>query len=250
VIAPAKKMQAASDLIDRYVAVWNEPDRDARRRRIESVWGPGGATCYRLLDARGYEAIEARVAGSWERWLREGKYIFRPVRAIAHGKAVRFEFAMVATADGRIEAQGLCYLLSDGGGRIAQDYQFNPTVNDAADLANEYLAPWNEPDAGLRQTLLAKLWATDCAYFDRKAETHGLTAIAERVADAHRRLVAKGQILSAAGRSQRHHDVAHIGRRAALPDRRGASEAGSTLLIMDENGRIASAYQFDDTTEP
>jgi hypothetical protein len=57
-------MEVASDLIDCYVAVWNEPDRDQRRRRIESVWARGGTTCYRLLDARGYEAIEARVAGS------------------------------------------------------------------------------------------------------------------------------------------------------------------------------------------
>lgn len=243
-------MQVASDLIERYVAVWNEPDRDARWRRIEGVWAPGGATCYRLLDARGYEAIEARIVGSWERWLREGKYVFRPVRAIAHERAIRFEFAMVATADDRIQAEGLCYLLLDGDGRIAQDYQFNPTVNDAADLTDEYLAPWNEPDAGLRQSLLAKLWSADCAYFDGKAETRGLTAVAEKIADAHRNLVAKGQMLAPAGLSQRHHNVAHLAWRAANADGRGAGGAGSTLLIMGENGRVAAACQFDDTTEP
>lgn len=66
-------MQVAADLIERYVAVWNKADRGTRRHRIESVWAPDGATCHRLLDARGYEAIEARVAGSWERWLGEGK---------------------------------------------------------------------------------------------------------------------------------------------------------------------------------
>ena len=156
---------------------------------------------------------------------------------------------MVATADGRIEAQGLCYLSLDGDARIAQDYQFNPTVDDTAELTNEYLAPWNEPDASLRQSLLAKLWAADCAYFDGEAEIRGLTAIAEKVAGAHRHLVAQGQILSAAGRSQRHHDVAHIARRAALADGR-AGRTGSTLLIMDHNGRLAAAYQFDDTTKP
>jgi hypothetical protein len=242
-------MQVASDLIERYVAVWNEPDRDARRRRIEGVWAPGGATCYRLLDARGYEAIEARVVGSWERWLREGNYIFRPVRAIAHDRATRFEFAMVATADGSIKAQGLCYLLLDGNGRIAQDYQFNPAVDDAADLTSEYLAPWNEPDAGLRQSLLAKLCSADCEYFDGKAEIRGLTAVAEKIADARRSLAAKGHMLAPAGRSQRHHNVAHIAWRAANTDGRGASGAGSTLLIMDETGRVAAAYQFDDTTE-
>jgi len=243
-------MQVASDLIERYVAVWNEPDRDARRRRIEGVWAPGGATCYRLLDARGYEAIEARVVGSWERWLREGNYIFRPVRAIAHDRAIRFEFALVATANGRIEAQGLCYLLLDDEGRIACDFQFNPAVNDAADLAGEYLAPWNEPDVGLRQGLLVKLWSADCGYLDGKAETCGLTAVAEKIADAHRCLAAKGHVLAPAGRSQRHHNVAHIAWRAANADGRGVGRAGSTLLIMNETGRVAAAYQFDDSTEP
>ena len=241
-------MQAAPDLIDRYVAVWNEPDRDARRRRIEDVWAPGGATCYRLLDARGYEAIEARVVGSWERWLREGKYIFHPVKALAHDRAIRFDFAMAATADDRIEAQGLCYLLLDRDDRIARDYQFNPTVNDAADLTDEYLAPWNEPNEGLRQSLLAKLWTADCAYFDGKTETRGLGAVAEKIADVHRSLVANDHILAPAQRSQRHHNVAHIAWRTEFSDGRGTGNAGSTLLIMDENGRIAAAYQFDDTT--
>jgi hypothetical protein len=242
-------MQVASDLTDRYVAVWNEPDRDTRRRRIEGVWAPDGATCYRLLDACGHEAIEARVAGSWERWLREGKYIFRPVRAIAHDKAIRFEFAMVATAAGRIEAQGLCYLLLDRDGRIARDYQFNPTVNDAADLADKYLTPWNEADAGLRQRLLADHWTTDCAYFDGETETRGLAALAGKMTEAHRSLVAARHVLASAQRSQRHHNVAHIAWQTQFSDGRGAGRAGSTLLVMDENRRIAAGYQFDATTE-
>jgi hypothetical protein len=60
--------------VDIYVAVSNEADVDERRRRIRGAWAPDGTTCYRLLDAHGYEAIEARVAGCWDKWLREGKY--------------------------------------------------------------------------------------------------------------------------------------------------------------------------------
>jgi hypothetical protein len=238
-------MQVATDLIDRYVAVWNEPDRDTRRRRIESVWAPDGTTCYRLFDARGYEAIEARVAGSWERWLREGKYIFRPVQAASHHRAVKFDFAMVATADGKIEAQGLCYLLLDDDGKIVNDYQFNPTVDEAADLATTYLAPWNEADAGRRRGSLAVLWAPDCVYFDAQTEMRGLEQVAAKAAAVYSGLAASGQILTPAGRSQRHHTVAHIGWRIAAAHGRGDAGGGSTLLIMDESGRAAAGYQFD-----
>ncbi len=236
-------MQIPAGLIERYVAVWNEPDRDIRRRRIESVWAPGGTTCYRLLDARGYEAIEARVAGSWERWLREGKYIFRAVRAVAHHHAVRLEFAMAVTADGKIEAKGLCYLLLNDSGRIVHDYQFNPTVDDAADLAKKYLAPWNTADAALRRSSLTELWAADCAYVDAQMPTRGLEQLAAKAAAVRGSLVAQGQVLAPAARSQRHHNVAHIGWRIVPDD--GRAGAGSTLLIMDDSGQIAAGYQFD-----
>jgi hypothetical protein len=199
-----------------------------------------------VLDARGYEAIEARVAGSWERWLREGKYVFRPVQAASQHRAVKFEFTMVATADGKI--RGLCYLLLDDNGRIVHDYQFNPTVDEAADVAKKYLAPWNEADAGLRRTSLAELWAPDCAYFARQAETRGLERLAAKAAAVQRGLAANGQILAPAERSQRYHNVAHIGWRIAAASGCGDAGAGSTLLIMDDSGRAAAGYEFDPGT--
>src|ERR1700688_4329275 len=55
----------AQELVERYVAVWNEADPAVRRDRIRSLWAPDGTTCHRLLEARGHAAIEARVTGSW-----------------------------------------------------------------------------------------------------------------------------------------------------------------------------------------
>ena len=77
-------MDNLPSFIDAYVAVWNEPEAETRRRRIAAVWAPDGTTCYRLLDAHGYGEIESRVAGSWDRWLRDGKFVFRAVNAICH----------------------------------------------------------------------------------------------------------------------------------------------------------------------
>jgi hypothetical protein len=238
-------MQDLANLTDRYVEVWNEADPDARRRRIRSIWSPNGTTCHRLVDARGYEAIEARVTGSWDRWLRDGKYVFRAVEAASHHDAVKFEFAMIATSDGTVEANGLCYLLLDGDGRIANDYQFNPSTHDAVDLAGKYLAPWNQPDLKLRQKSLAELWAEDAVLVGTDAKLRDLGEISDNVAETQRRLITEGLILCS-DRSQRHHDVAHIGWRIAPGDDGAARNAGSTLLIFNEEERISAAYQYDE----
>lgn len=237
-------MDNVASVIDRYVAVWNESDAATRRRRIAAVWAPNGTTCYRLLDAHGYEAIELRVTGSWDRWLREGKYVFRPAKAVSHHQAIKFEFAMVATDGGKVEANGLCYLLLDNDGRLVHDYQFNPLADDAVDLAAKYLAPWNETDAKLRRSLMTELWAENGVYSGQNLETRGLEELSKRAAEAHRNLVAKGFVVSPADRSQRHHNVAHIAWRIAPRDGGAATGVGSTLLIFDEDSRILIAHQF------
>jgi|SRR6516164_334818 len=88
------------DIIGRYVAVWNEPSADQRRKRICSLLAPYGTTCYRLLDARGYGAIEARVTSSWDKWLRDGRYVFRSRDAVCHHDVVKVNWEMVKTAGG------------------------------------------------------------------------------------------------------------------------------------------------------
>lgn len=88
------------DIVESYVAVWNEADPDERRRRICSVWSPNGSTCYRPLDAHGYDAIEERVRSSWDKWLSEGKYTIRPKRAAAHHDAIKLDFVMVTVPEG------------------------------------------------------------------------------------------------------------------------------------------------------
>jgi hypothetical protein len=239
-------MDNPTSIIDRYVAVWNEPDADVRRRRIAAVWAPNGTTCYRLLDAHGYEAIESRVTGSWDRWLREGKYVFQPVKTVAHHQAIKFDFALVATDGGKVEAGGLCYLLLDRDGRIVHDYQFNPSANDAIDLAEKYLRLWNEPDAERRRALIAERWTENGALVTENAEAQGLDALAREMETANRAGAAKGLALSPAERSQHHHNVAHIAWSIAPRGGGAPTRKTSTLLVLDENGRITAAYQFNE----
>jgi hypothetical protein len=247
-------MDNLTTIIDRYVAVWNEPDPDMRRRRIASIWTPNGTTCYRLLDAHGHEAIESRVTASWDRWLREGKYVFQPVKTVSCRQAIKFDFAMLATGDGKVEAGGLCYLLLDGDGRIVHDYQFNPSANDAVDLAEKYLRSCSEPDAERRRASIAALWAENCAFFSESAEAQGLDELAKETDAANRARAAQDLALSPPERSQHHHNVAHVAWSVAPRGGGAPTSKTSTLLVLDEIGRIASAYQFNEpstvTTRP
>jgi hypothetical protein len=237
-------------IIDQYVAVWNEADPATRRRRIAAAWAPDGTTCYRLLDARGHEAIESRVVGSFDRWLREGKYLFKPVKTVAHHQAIKFDFALVATDGGKVEAAGLCYLLLDGAGRIVHDYQFNPSANDAADLAEKHLRLFNEADAERRRALIAELWADSGTFFNTDTEARGLDELIKEIETANRTRAARGLVLSAAERSQHHHNVAHIGWRVGPSEGGTSTNKISTLIVFDESGRISSCYEFNEPVTP
>ena len=238
-------MEASAHLIDRYVAVWNEPDPAHRRRRIAEVWAPNGTTCYRLLDARGYEAIEARVTGSWDRWLRDGKYVFRAVKAVSHHQVIKFDFAMISTADGRVEAKGLCYLLLDDDGRIVHDFQFNPSANDALDLGQDYLASWYDRDAKHRRDRIEKLWADNGTFFAANLKAAGRDAIGAAARQALSDLATNRLAASPVHQSQRHHNVAELGWKIAPEEASSPARAISALLIFDDSGRISTAYHFE-----
>jgi hypothetical protein len=116
----------AQALAERYVAVWNEPDAEARRRVIVTLWAPEGIHCARTIEARGHEALEKRVTASHERNVRDRGFRFR---ALDDARDLRdlalFGWVMhPADAPGQIEATGHAVLLMDGEGRIVADYLF------------------------------------------------------------------------------------------------------------------------------
>lgn len=114
-----------AELADRYVALWNLTDADARRDAIAVLWVPQGEHYVRTLQAKGYEALAQRVTGSHEKNVRDGGFRF-----IATGDAqglrdtVMFHWQMVPAAGGPVAALGLEFLRLAEDGRIAVDYQF------------------------------------------------------------------------------------------------------------------------------
>ena len=110
--------------VERYVAVWNEPDAVVRRRMVEELWVPDGANFTRSNEWHGYEALESRVRGAHEKWVRDGGCLFRPRKVDSHHRAVRFVWEMVSTGGGQVVSVGLEVMLLARDERIREDYQF------------------------------------------------------------------------------------------------------------------------------
>ena len=87
IAAPQTRTKAADEMADRYRGLWNEPDADRRRRTIAELWTQDGRHFVQppqdiraiaaqpgigltaILEARGHDEIEARVASAYERWV-------------------------------------------------------------------------------------------------------------------------------------------------------------------------------------
>jgi hypothetical protein len=135
-------MHQPTDLVERYVAVWNEPDAEARRAAIEHLWADDGAHILQppqeirdtaasigfvspTLEARGHAELEIRVTRAHEEFVAPGEYVFRGRGdAVQLGDAVRFGWEMVPVGQQQPAAVGMEFLVLDARGRIRLDYQF------------------------------------------------------------------------------------------------------------------------------
>jgi hypothetical protein len=131
-----------TQLAEKYLALWNEPDADRRRRMIAELWTQDGRHVLQppeeiraiaarpgialtaTLEARGYEEIEARAASVYEHWVGSEGLSFRGRDdAQRLGDVVTFHWEAVAE-DGQVSGVGLDFLVLAADGRIERDYTF------------------------------------------------------------------------------------------------------------------------------
>ena len=142
IVSPETRTKAAGELADRYLALWNEPDADRRRRMIAELWTEDGRHFLQppqeiraiaaqpgigmtaILEARGYEEIAARAASSYGHWIGSEGFSFRGRDdADQLGDVVKFHWEAV-NKDGEVLAVGLNVLVLAADGRIERDYVF------------------------------------------------------------------------------------------------------------------------------
>jgi hypothetical protein len=139
---PETRTKAAEELADRYLALWNEPDANRRRRMIAELWTEDGRHVLQppqeiraiaarpglgmtaILEARGYVEIEARAASAYEHWVGSEGLSFRGRDDVERlGDVVKFHWEAVAK-NGEVFGVGLSFLVLAGSGRIERDYTF------------------------------------------------------------------------------------------------------------------------------
>jgi len=139
---PETRTVAAAQLADRYMALWNEPDADRRRRMIAELWTEDGSQILQppremreiaaspgiglaaTLEARGHTELEARATASYDHWVGSEGLSFRGRDdAERLGDVVKFHWEGVA-GDGETVAVGLNVLVLAADGRIERNYTF------------------------------------------------------------------------------------------------------------------------------
>ena len=135
-------MTDAQELAEKYLALWNEPDADRRRRMIAELWteegrhilqppqeirgiaAQPGIALSAVLEARGYAEIEARAASVYDHWVGAEGFSFRGRDdADRLGDVVKLHWEAIA-ADDTVFAVGLSFLVLAADGRIERDYTF------------------------------------------------------------------------------------------------------------------------------
>jgi hypothetical protein len=135
-------MTDAKDLVNRYVAVWSEPDPELRRAAVQDLWSADAVHVLKppeemgkaaaglgfehfTLEARGHHGLEVRVQRAHEEFVAPGTFVFRSLGGADQlNNVVKFRWEMVPRAGGDAAGTGLEILLLGSDGRITHDYQF------------------------------------------------------------------------------------------------------------------------------
>lgn len=129
-----------SNLISRYVAVWNEPDPTARRRAVAELWAEDGVQYTETAEHRGHDALQARVAAAYDQFVATGEFAFTAADdVVTHHDAVTFTTHMVPATGGAPVWSGTIFLLLGADGRIRRDYQFTGAEAGTRAVVTEFL---------------------------------------------------------------------------------------------------------------
>ncbi len=104
-----------SDLLDRYLACWNETDADSRRELIAAHWSEQPSYTDPLVEVQGREALGATIAAVQQQF---PGFVFTPAGPVdAHHQQARFSWGL-GPADAEPIIVGFDVVTLDDAGRI------------------------------------------------------------------------------------------------------------------------------------
>ncbi|MFI6595741.1 nuclear transport factor 2 family protein [Nonomuraea sp. NPDC050536] len=116
--------------VNRYVAVWNEPDAGLRRQAVEELWAGDGVEYVETAEFRGHDALEARIAEAYKEFVGTGRFtVGFAGDVLAHHDAVTFTVQLRTPEGEAAWAARVVAILGDDD-LIRSDHHF--TVQDLA----------------------------------------------------------------------------------------------------------------------
>ena len=112
------------------------------------------------------------------------------------------------------------------------------------ELAERYIAAWNETDADARSAAVAALYAEDARYTDPLVDAEGREAIAATIAAVQGQF--PGFEFRLAGPVDAHHDQARFGWELGPAGAQEAPIAGFDVAVRDGAGRLRRVFGFLD----
>lgn len=112
----------------------------------------------------------------------------------------------------------------------------------AAEVAQDYITVWNEPDATRRRALLQSTWTAAATYVDPLAKAAGLSEIDAMIGAVQERF--HGLTFSLSGKTDGHGSVVRFS--WALGPRDGAAVVKGTDFVARDGDRIAAVTGFLD----
>jgi hypothetical protein len=115
----------------------------------------------------------------------------------------------------------------------------------AQQLADRYVAVWNETDPAARRSAIEGLWPADGEHFVGAREVRGHEELVQRVAASHEKNVRdNGHVFRAVANARTLHDVVTFNWEMVHPSDGKVLAVGLEFLQVDPQGRIVRDYQF------
>ncbi|MFG2842896.1 nuclear transport factor 2 family protein [Kitasatospora sp. NPDC048296] len=113
-------------IVQRYVAVWNEPDPAARQRAVAELWAPDGVEFVEGIRFCGHDGLTGRVAEAYGLFVASGDYhVTDDGHVTVHDDVVMLTLQLTYAKGPRLDEvawAARAFLVLDEEGRILQDY--------------------------------------------------------------------------------------------------------------------------------
>ena len=108
-------MNEIKELVDRYIAIWNETDAGSRRTLIARTWAEDARYVDPLMQGDGHDGLDSMIAGVQQRF---PDFRFSLLgKADAHGCNLRFSWAL-GPQGGEAVVKGTDFATLSGDGRL------------------------------------------------------------------------------------------------------------------------------------